>query len=163
MTRPSVTALAKALGVHERTVQRWRRAGLTPPAGDENLDAWAARARAWAATARRRSGPTVLPGIASAKVDADTALARLRAQKLQLELRLLRGDVHSRHHCDALFVRSCAELRAAFARLPGEFAQKLYQAPSPEAIQVIVEEEIRRCFEVLTAPDEGDADSAALA
>jgi len=146
--------MAKAMGVHVQSIYRWLRAGLPPAAAGQALEDWAKGAREWQIARRRRTGPTPLGGTAKASADVD--LTRLRAEKLRHELRVQRGLVHDRRACDRDFTRRCGELRAAFASLPDVLARRLYQAPSPDEIKLQVEEELRRCFEVLAR--DGGAD-----
>ena len=62
----------------------------------------------------------------------------------------LQMELHSQSECEAQTVKRLQELRNAFARLPDVLARSLYQAKSPDAIKVRVEEELRRIFEVLS-------------
>lgn len=118
------------------------------PADGEVLDAWVTRARQWIAANRKRTGPKT-SGDADTEAKARIRWRLARAQLAELELQQRRGAVHSRSECERDFVARLQELRAAFAQLPDMLARRLYQAPSPEAIKVQVEEELRRCFEAL--------------
>lgn len=147
----SVDHCSVALGVHPRTLQRWRVQGLRDPAPGESIEAWKQRVAEWRRSRRRRPGPEANGG--ESQVAAETKLKQLRAEKLSIEIKAMRGELHSKAACEAAFVARCGELRAAFAQLPDKLARKLYSAPSPEAIKIQVEEELRRCFAVLAGDE----------
>ena len=131
------------------------------PATGEDLAAWVVRAKAWRAANRMKPGPRPAAGT-EAKMAAEVEYRKLRTQKLRLEVDVLKGALHSRAECEAQAVQRLSELRASFTQLPDRLARRLYQAPSPDAIKLIVEEELRRCFEVLVSGEGGanDVDSA---
>lgn len=150
-TKPDTHDLATALGVAVRTLHLWRRQGLTTPGPEESLEAWVERARAWRASTRKRSAPVA--GEKDSKTAADVRFRQLRAQKLEIEISVLKGRLHDRNECERSFVARCVELRAAFGQLPDRLARRLYQAPSPDSIKVQVEDELRRCFAVLAGEE----------
>lgn len=145
------------MGVSERTVARLKPLGLPMPLPDEDLARWAERAKSWQLAARRRPGPRPAVG-GDAKAQAELEYRRLRAQKLQLEVDVLRGELHSRKECEATAVQRLTELRATFTQLPDRLARRLYQAPSPDAIKLVVEEELRRCFDSIARGGPHDVD-----
>ncbi|MBL9076997.1 MAG: hypothetical protein JNL08_05815 [Planctomycetes bacterium] len=157
--------LAAELGVNVRTVQRDRKAGMPRQRRGETIPAWAARVRAWREASRQRPGPkTRTPSDAEAAAMVRYRLAK--AELAEIELARVRGDLHSRQQCDDARVRQCAEISGALRMLPDTLARKLYQAPSPDAIKLVVQEELRRALAVLTDDEpttEADSGPAAAA
>lgn len=141
--------LALALGVNVRTLLRYCARGLTTPVGDESVEAWVARANEWRRSNRGRAGRKAEPR-SDGEQSANLRYREAKAELAELDLAERRGELHSRVECERTFVSRCAELRAAFSLLPQALARKLYQAPSPDAIALVVEQELRRIFEVLS-------------
>lgn len=148
--------LADALGLAVRTVQREKGRGLPLPAAGEHLASWAARARAWRAAHKQRTGPKVDPAAAGDQVGLahwNLRYRQARALRETLALQRERGEVHSKADCEREQVQRLLELRAFFVQLPDRLARRLFQAPSPEAIKVEVEAELRHAFEALQRGD----------
>jgi hypothetical protein len=135
------------------------------PIEGETLEVWAVRAREWKRTNRQKPGRRGTPtGDPKAAADLRFRLAKAELAELDLAVRL--GQLHSQQDCESLTVRRFQELRNVFAQLPDTLARKLYQAPSPDAIKVLVEAELRRCFGVLAGDvdaDTGDAERPSVA
>ena len=139
--------LADALGLEIRTLQRNRKKGLPLPAEGEATAAWAPRAMAWLAEQRaRKKPPRKRPD------PAERALTRIRnanAKLAELRLKKAQGELHSLKACDEQFERRLGRLTNVFFQLPDKFARKLFQAPSPDHIKLVVEQELRAAFELL--------------
>ncbi len=148
------------LGVNPRTLTRHFEAGLPRLAEGQSEQDWLTAARQWIAERRGKPGPRATAP-SPAVQDALDRWRQARAELAELQLQEARGEVHTRSECEAAQVRRLQELRAAFTRLPDLLARRLYQAPSPEAIKVVVEEELRSAFDSLARGDAEPAEEAA--
>ncbi|MCA8950315.1 MAG: hypothetical protein KDE27_12490 [Planctomycetes bacterium] len=137
--------MAKALGVHPRTIARLLGQGMPAPRKREGAAAWAKRAAAWRSDQKRKPGPVPEPK-PEAKENAEARFRTAKAELAELDLARRRGEVHDRAECERAFVARCVEIRGLLANLPNRLASRLYQAPSPEAIYEAIEEELRRCL-----------------
>lgn len=143
--------LASALGVALRTFERYRKRGMPQLADGQAVDEWVEVAQQWRDANRKKPGPrAVRVSSDAAGGDALERQRELRNKLLELQLAERKGELHSTKECEALAVRRLGELRNAFAMLPDQLARALYQAPTPDAIKVRVEEHLRRIFEVLS-------------
>lgn len=153
--------LAKALGINVRTIERDRKRGLPLPADGEDLSAWAVRAKAWRKSTRLKPGPRARLAPGDAETAAMVRYREAKAELAELDLAQRRGELHSRHTCEALALRRLQDLQSAFAMLPDRMARRLYQAPSPDWIKEQLTEALRACFEVLANGDvAGSVDAA---
>ena len=142
--------LAAALGINVRSLQRYRSRGLELPAEGEAIEAWAPRAKEWIGRARQKTGPKIESGTDAEKLRHwDWRYRRARAEREELNLRIARGEVHSKAECEREQTLRFQDLNAAFAMVPDKLARRLYQAPSPEAIKIVVKNEIRLAFDNL--------------
>lgn len=124
----------------------------------EPLEDWAKRAREWKTVHRRPPGrPAESKAAPTSESSADVRYRLAKAELIEIQLAKAKGELHSKVDCEAEAVRRLQEVRTAFAQLPDKLARRLYNAPSPDAIKLVVEEEIRRCFEALV--DDVDADA----
>lgn len=144
--------LAKALGVNVRTIQRDRAQGLPMPAAGESVASWSRRARKWKRSARKTPGPRPVrpPG----RTESEAAVLRwqeARAERAAMELAKFRAGLHSRCDCEAGIARRVADVQLAFKNLGSTLARLAFQAPSPDAIQAIVNEEVSRLTAALRA------------
>lgn len=143
--------LASALGVALRTFERYRKRGMPQLADGQAVDEWVEVAQQWRDANRKKPGPrAVRVSSDAAGGDALERQRELRNKLLELQLAERKGELHSTKECEAMAVRRLGELRNAFAMLPDQLARALYQAPTPDAIKVRVEEHLRRIFEVLS-------------
>ena len=143
--------LAQKLGVAVRTFERYKKRGMPAPADGQAVDEWVAAAQQWRTANRQKPGPRAKRSAEG--VEGGDALERqreLRNKLLELQLSEKRGELHSTKVCESLAVRRLQELRNALGMLPDQLARALYQAPTPDAIKVRVEESLRRVLEVLT-------------
>jgi phage terminase Nu1 subunit (DNA packaging protein) len=168
MTSASIEQLAVALDVSTRTINRDLTRGLPRPMRGENLEDWATRARQWKTTHRRKAGRPVEKERPASEAEADARYRMAKAELIEIQLAKAKGELHSRVECEEQRTRLCAELSAAFQHVPDSLARRCYQAPSPDAIKLVVQEVIRRCFEVLShdvdvGADAGDAGGTSVA
>lgn len=148
-----VAQLAAALGRHPNVLRGYLKRGLTVPADGESIEVWVVRARAWCAANRGKTGPkpgSVAGGDGGQLAHAELRLKRARAERAELELRQMRGEVHSRKECEAIAVRRYQEMSNAFGGLGDALARRLYQQ-TPDAIKVIVDDEVRRRLAIVAA------------
>lgn len=145
------TELASELGVGVRTLERYFERGLARPKDGEAIADWGKRSRRWRRLNRKPPGPRAKRAEAGELGgDALERQRRLRAELLEIQLAERRGEIHSTKECEAQAIRRLQELRNALGMLPDQLARALYQAPSPDAIKVRVEEAIRRVLEALS-------------
>lgn len=167
MTAASIEQLAVALGVSTRTINRDLTRGLPRPMRTESMEDWAKRAREWKKTNRRPAGRPVEKPKPATEAEADVRYRLAKAELMEIQLAKAKGELHSQIECEAVTARRMLEVRTACAQLPDKLARRLYQAPSPDAIKIVVEEELRRCFEALAdgehVADARDAGGPAVA
>lgn len=167
MTAASIEQLAAALDVSTRTINRDLTRGLPRPMRTETLEDWAKRAREWKTQHRRPAGRPREKEKPATEAEADVRYRMAKAELMEIKLAEAKGELHSQRECEDVTIRRLQEVRTACAQLPDKLARRLYQAPSPDAIKLVVEEELRRCFEALAdgrhGADAGDAGGPAVA
>lgn len=155
--------LAEALGLNVRTIERDRLRGLPLPADGEDLAAWATRAKAWRKSTRKRPGPRPTATAGDSDIIAMTRYRVAKAELAELQLAERRAQLHSKEECESVQVRRYQEMCNAFASIGDALARRLYQQ-SPDAIKVIVEEEVWRRLEIVAAgkvASDGPVDASA--
>jgi phage terminase Nu1 subunit (DNA packaging protein) len=156
---PTNDELAAALGVSARTIPRMRKRGMPAPADGEDLQEWAKRASVWRTENRKPPGRPV--DKTPEEQDAETRFRLARAIKIELEVEQIKGRLHSKDECEAAHARRCHEVTISLLGLGQAVARRCYQR-TPDVIQEIIDEEVRRRLLVLS---EGgivvDDDSAA--
>lgn len=138
--------LATALGVSSRTIPRLRKRGMPLPAEGEDLQEWAKRAETWRRENRKPPGRPVDKSVE--EQDADTRFRLARAIKIELEVEEKKGNLHSKKECEAAHTRRCHEVTISMLGLGQAVARRCYQR-TPDVIQEIIDEEVRRRLQVL--------------
>lgn len=148
--------LAKALDIDVRTLRRLLRLGMPEPADGETLNSWSARATQWREDTRKTPGPKKSPE-RQKREDLEAAILEEKLAKLRRENKVQTGELHSRKQCEADEERNYQQVAQALLSVGAKVARKCYQK-SPDEIQVTVDDEIRRCLEIIA---KGNAASAA--
>ena len=154
--------LAKALDLDVRTLQRYLGRGMPAPAEGESLPEWVERASKWKAENKKAPGPKKSPA-SEKREQLELEILEEKLSKLRLENETQRGDLHSKKQCEAEEERNYLQVAQALISVGAKVARKCYQAASPDVVQVIVDDEIRRCLAVLSAakgPASGPAPGA---
>ena len=140
--------LAKALDIDVRTLRRLERLGMPMPADGETLNSWSARATQWRADARKTPGPKKSPE-RQKREDLEAAILEEKLEKLRRENKVQAGEMHSRKQCEMDEERNYQQVAQALLSVGAQVARKCYQKP-PDEIQVIVDDAIRRCLEIIS-------------
>ena len=123
---PTPKELAKALGVARGTVYRWIRHGC-PREPDGSFDvSHVSRWRATQAAARGDSG---------AGATAVERWQAARAERIELEVRELRGELIRRDEVEELMANVAAAMRRDMRRLGRKLARDLVNVPDAREIQ----------------------------
>ena len=123
-----VRQLAEILGLHVRTVQRYRDAGMPDRRGREPFKSWAGRVEDWRRETRKKSGPKLTndqEALATRSATWDGELKRARALRAQLDLAVAQGDFHSVEDCERETVGRIMEVRNALLGWPRKLARRL--------------------------------------
>lgn len=140
--------LAKALDIDVRTLRRLVRLGMPEPADGETLNSWSARATQWREDTRKTPGPKKSPE-RQKREDLEAAILEEKLEKLRRENKVQAGELHSRKQCQLDEERNYQQVAQALLSVGAKVARKCYQK-SPEEIQVTVDDEIRRCLEIVS-------------
>lgn len=157
--------LAAALGVSERTIPRLRKKGLPIPMEGEDPKAWALRAEHWRKQNRRPPGRPRDKEQTPDQADAEARFRLARAIKVELEVAVIKGELHSRKQCEAEHTRRVGEMTIAMLGIGQSVARRCYNR-TPDVIQQLIDEEVRRRLLVLSdggMPDDDPAAAAAAA
>lgn len=142
-----------------RTLHRYLGRGMPAPADGESLAEWVARASKWKAENKKQPGPRKSPE-SEKRERIELEILEEKLSKLRLENETLRGDLHSKKQCEAEEERNYQQVAQALISVGAKVARKCYQAASPDVVQVIVDDEIRRCLAVLSAAKGSPAGTA---
>ena len=149
--------LAAALGVSERTIPRMRKRGLPIPMEGEDLKAWAIRAEHWRKTNRRPPGRPRDKEPTPDEAESDARWRLARAVKLELEVAEKKRELHSKKQCEAEHTRRVQEMTIGMMGVGQAVARRVYNR-TPDIVQAIIDEEVRRRLQVLSdggMPDDG--------
>jgi hypothetical protein len=158
------TTLADAdLHVDAVTIGRWLKrqpTPLAPPADGEELPAWAARAQRWRRDNLKRPGPKPRAARGSELDRAELRKKKAEAALKELELASRRGELVPRKEYEAAEVLRYQAMTNAFAGMGDALARRVHLQP-PDAIKVIVDDEVRRRLEIAAPPEGRGVDASA--
>ena len=151
--------LAAALDMDVRTLQRYLGRGMPAPKDGESLQDWVTRASTWRAENKKAPGPK--KSTQSEKRELlELEILEVKLARLRLEYDLQRGDVHPKKQCALQQEQDYQLVAAALLPLGGRLARKCYQAASPDVIQGIIDEEVRRCLAIISAGEDPSSGAA---
>lgn len=150
--------LAIALGVSERGFYDLKKRGLPLPLPGEDPKAWAIRAEHWRKQNRRPPGRKLGGERTPEQAEFDARYLQARAMMMELKATRLKQELHSRKQCQAEHSRRVRQVTAAMMPLGRTVAASLC-GRTPDVVQAIVEEEVRRRLMILSnggMPDDAD-------